>query len=596
MLRARWLILAFGAALSGCHGCNEKPYTPFGVASGVPSANADAAPSASASEPHFAPKPAVVAPHDATRWSLGASTIEAPRGRVFERAVQADFNGDGTPDVVAWTLPKKRTPRASPGELWYFPSRGTPKRLMGLPGFVPTGPSCKLETELTETGPHTLTLDAASHCTTALIPRSPTRAVAVIEPAARHPVLLSLRVAKAAPGEIMKLAVDSSDRDGDGQDDVALTVSVRADAAHRAASAKLVWLARPAGLSPEASEPAHSFERLAARALFFSKRRRESRRVAGEVNAARRLFAALCKRGGVPRVLNGDGARFTCRGVEGALGRLAEAKALASLELGKVLEASSVLTRDGWYGFKLSAKIRDRIRRAIERAVAPVTVSNVVHVQAAPVSRGAAPRWSPLEFEASGSLLVQTPNGLVRVSVDGSSETALDAEAGVAAWPLAVTLTGGTRWTGVTEPCDRPEVLLVFGAKGPPVPTRLLAPRPGTCEGGAPPRVPAPAPVGVSGGKLEAIVAGSLVGPRGFGAESMLAVPPGSPRSPDGKLLVAPTALGLLVIGTEQRKPELWTASGVDPLGLSDCAVANGARAVACVEQGRVLLLERPPG
>jgi hypothetical protein len=595
MLRARWLVVAFGAALSGCHGCSGKPYTPFGVASALPSASAsaDAAPSASASEPGFAPKPAVLAPHDATRWLLGASTIEAPKGRVFERAVQADFDGDGKPDVVAWTLPKKASPAASPGELWYFPSQGAPKELTALPGFVPTGPACKLETELAQTGDRSLTLDADAHCTSALIPRSPTRALAVIEPAASHPVRLVLRVAEAAPGETMKLAVDSSDRDGDGQDDVALTLSVRAGASHATARAELVWFARPAGLSLEASEPVHSFERLAARALFYAKRHRERRRVAGEVNAARRLFAALCKEGGEPRVLGGDGAPFSCRRVAGALGRLAEAKALAALEQDDVLEATSVLTRDGWYGFKLPKKNRDRIQRAIEHAVSSVAISNVVHVKATPEPRGAAPRWSPLEFEASGSLIVQTASGLVRVAADGSSEAALDAEAGAAAWPLAVTPPGGAPWTGVTEACDRPEVLLTFGATGSPLPTRLLAPRPGACEGGAAPRVPAPAPVGVSGGKLEALVAGSLVGPHDFGAESMLPVANGSPRSPDGKLLVAPTALGLLVLGTDKRKPELWTASGVDPLGLSDCTVANGARAVACMARERVLLFVR---
>lgn len=599
MLRVRWLLPALGAVLVGCHGCNSKPYTPFGVASAVPSASVDAAPSATTSGPRFAPRHAVLAPRNATSWTLGTRTLRAPRGRVFERALQADFDGDGAPDVVAWTLPQRPSPAASPGELWYFPSRGAPKRLASLPGFVPTGPSCQLQTELTQTGKHTLTLDAAAHCTSALIARAPSRAIAVVEPAARHPVLIVLRVAQAAPGQVMKLAVDSADRDGDGRDDVAVTVSVRADGSRVTASAPLVWLAQPAGLSRDAREPARAFERLAGHALFHAGRRRERDRVAGEVNAARRLFAALCKEGGVPRVFGRDGVPFGCHGVAGALARLARAKALAALRSGNVLEATSVLTRNGWYGFKLPTHTRKRIRQAIEHSTQRVAIASVVRVKAVPVARGAAPRWSPLMFEASGSLLVQTPNGLVRVAPDGSSETPLAAEAGVTAWPLAVTLQSGARWTGATDACDRPEVMLTFGA-GNDAParhlaTRLLAPRPGSCEGGARPRVPPPTPVGLmSGQSLEALVAGSLIGPRSFGAETVLAVPPGSPRSPDGKLLVAPTALGLLVLGTDPHKPELWTADGVNPMGLSDCVVANGARAAACVARGRVLLFERP--
>jgi hypothetical protein len=49
------------------------------------------------------------------------------------------------------------------------------------------------------------------------------------------------------------------------------------------------------------------------------------------------------------------------------------------------------------------------------------------------------------------------------------------------------------------------------------------------------------------------------------------------------------------VLVTGGDKPELWRATALPEwTGLSDCAVANDARAVACVAAGRVLLLKRP--
>jgi hypothetical protein len=55
---------------------------------------------------------------------------------------------------------------------------------------------------------------------------------------------------------------------------------------------------------------------------------------------------------------------------------------------------------------------------------------------------------------------------------------------------------------------------------------------------------------------------------------------------------VIPTPLGVLVSGGDQ--PELWQASELQPWdSLSDCVVAGGASAVACVKQRRVLLIRR---
>jgi hypothetical protein len=81
-------------------------------------------------------------------------------------------------------------------------------------------------------------------------------------------------------------------------------------------------------------------------------------------------------------------------------------------------------------------------------------------------------------------------------------------------------------------------------------------------------------------------VAGVHVGPTGL--------PPaaGSARSPDGRFLVAPSSLGVLVLGGE--RPELWRSPRLAaPAALTDCVVSSGAAAVACTLMGQVVMLRR---
>jgi len=67
----------------------------------------------------------------------------------------------------------------------------------------------------------------------------------------------------------------------------------------------------------------------------------------------------------------------------------------------------------------------------------------------------------------------------------------------------------------------------------------------------------------------------------------------GSPRSPDGRRLVATSSIGLLVLGG--AKPELWQGPGLPaPDTLEDCVVANLAKAIACTANHRVVIVPRP--
>lgn len=582
------MLAAAAVLLGGCKGCeHDKPYTPFGIASSLPSAPPSASVAPSASAAAFSPHHSELSPAGAKNWSFAGRKLDAPRGRVFEQALSADFDGDGNADAVAWTLPERPAPGVSAGELWYYPTGSEPRRIASLPGFVPTGPSCKLDTVLSQTGEHTVTLDAGARCEGSLIPRSPVRSVSVLAPERGKPLVLSLRAAAPPEGESIKLGVDSSDRDHDGRDDVNLTVTVRKDGSARPARAHMVWLDRTAGPSREADEPRKSFNHIASVELIRARGKHTSLTVADGVGNERRLMSVMCDEGGVPRLFDRDGKAFRCGKPTLAMNRMALAELRAALTRHDVREAFAVLNR-AW----ASGKTLDEMKKALDKATTALDVTEVLTPAARPVPADKLPRWSPLRFEPTGALLVQTRDGLVRVAPDGHDEMPLDPEAGVASWPLPVTASDGRRWTGVADACDRPEVLLMFNdARNipmPPVATRLLSPRPGSCRGGKPPRVPEAVPLSWRDGQgLSAIVAGSRVGP-----EPSKDVVPGSARSPDGKLTVVPTRLGLLVTGGDH--PELWTRAGLDALSLTDCVVDNGARAIACIDHGHVKLLRRP--
>ncbi|HET9932370.1 MAG TPA: hypothetical protein VFQ35_16815, partial [Polyangiaceae bacterium] len=94
------LLFAAPLLLAACESCRrERPYTPFGVTSALPTTASPvdaAAPSASAPPllpgPDTSIKKAVMAPADAHRWNLEGRDLDAPPGRHFEQALVADFN------------------------------------------------------------------------------------------------------------------------------------------------------------------------------------------------------------------------------------------------------------------------------------------------------------------------------------------------------------------------------------------------------------------------------------------------------------------------------------------------------------------------
>jgi hypothetical protein len=591
------------AATAGCDGCGrEKPYTPFGVTSSLPliPPSAPPEPSASAAEaPKFAKRLAELAPPNATRWKIGERELEAPAGRVFAQALQADFDGDERSEVLTWTLPA--TPPAAPppaspgqGELWLFRAEGAPARLFEQPGFIPIGPECQHQTALTQTGPHTVTLDVAATCKAPRVERSPVQGVAVLAPLAERPLILLLRAAAPANGETLALGVDSSDRDDDGRDDAKVTISVQKAGSARPASADVVWLDRAAGTSRDAREPSRSLARGASVEAARAKGKTTSKSVGDGVGNLRRLYATLCAEASVPRIFDADGAPLPCGDLKSMVDDLASAEMTAALMRKDYVEAAATLTRDGWYHAPMSKDRRAKLTKAFESAVTVVDVGAIVSLTAVP-RKAAAPRWSPLRFQDDGSLLIQSAQAVVLVTPDGR-EQALGEDAGGLRWPLEVANPERVRWTGVTQPCDRAEIELSLtdaaGAPAAPLVTRLLAPRPGPCRGGLRPG-PSVTAISWHAAGLEALVGGAPVGAATSAGEAALRpAQPGSPRSPDGRSMVVPTPVGLLI--THEQGAELWRGDALgDARTLGDCVVANRQERVACVRDDRALLISR---
>ncbi len=560
---------------------------------------AELAPASAAAAPSgFAIRKAELVPGAPDSWQGSDLNLSAPAGRRFAQVLATDFDGDQKPEALAWLVPAPKQKNAARGELWYFPNGAPARSIAPLPGFVPSSADCALTSTLTQTGAHSATLDVTANCNTPLIARAPSRALLVVSPSVAQPLLLTLRAASAAADETLNFSVDSSDQDHDGRDDVRLSLSLGNLGASEPAVADLAWLDRAAGASRSASEPAASLMRLAGKIALHARGKRAGS-ASERVSTALRLLSSLCAEGGVPRLFDEDGVPFRCTGLSPVLDSLTMSDALASLALGDLLGAFAVLRRDGWYFSKLSSAQRKSVERELLRAVSKFEVGLPLVARAQPLAPPL-PRYSPLWFEPDAALLIQGTARLTRLSADRTAETALGADSGAPSWPLELASANGQRVLGAVHACDRSELLFNESDAThpllPPLWTRLLAARPASCAGhGTGPSVTI-APLSFDDNGLDALVAGARVSVAPPGKKPAAGLPAlGTPRSPDGRWLVTPSALGLLLIG--ERK-ELWQTAKLtehaDALRFTDCVVANDARAVACIDAGRAIVFERP--
>jgi hypothetical protein len=576
-------------AVSGCKGCrSEKPYTPFGMASSLPSAapSVMAAPSASAPVAEVPPSNLVQAPKDATRIRVAERELESPPGRVFDQLLWSDVNLDQKSDVFAFTLPAKGAPaEAAPGQVDFYPGDGPSKKLFEWPSFLPSGPSCTPSASLVQHTGNTLMVDLRASCTTQLVARAPVRAVAVLEHSRENPFVFGVRAADAAPGESLVLDVWYRDTDDDGRPDPTLRVGVNLRPNEVPPFVEFAWFDRAAGESRDARRTSKRLIAELDNELVHAQRKKTAARSLRRLDVIRRALFSACAESGTPRVFDWEGAPFACELTPDVIDRLGAVDVTARLTEGDLAGAVGALARDGWYFGALGPKRRVALVGELEKRLPPIPVTSV----ALDLTLRAAtrPHYSPLAFDAEGALLVQTAQGLVRVPPGSDRAAAVSADAGTSTWPLEITA-GSDRLISVVYSCDRSEVqLLLTGPSTRTLPTTLLAPRPGVCRGGSVAEPIPLAPIAASQAGVEAVLAGTRVH---AGAPVGPGTPRGSARSENGQALALSTPLGLIVTGD---KTELWKVEGWAVASGSDCVVANGARRAACVRGNRVEIYTR---
>jgi hypothetical protein len=616
-------LAALAIACGGCKGCrDDHPYVPYAIE--------DAPPVAPSTDDAVAPLPApldagpfrvreaTAAPANATRWTLDGVDLVAPADRVFALGLTGDFDGDGAKDAVALLLSPASAP-ASPGgdadggvdlgELFLYRGRpGStlgPAQVMASPPGLASGAGCAAKRRLTQVGEHSLALETGAACDRA----SGVRWVAVLgvtADATKAHFQATVLDPVAAPA--LGFDIDGSDRDGDGLDDVTVRVSLDGGGPPfepgPRVTAALRWFDRSAGMSRDPDEPEASFRGIASGAAVRAAKPKEALAVPRLVEQARNLFRAVCAEGGGPRIVDvggmqGPAGTIRC-GTSKALEEvdLAEVRAyavggdplraIAALDRAQVAPASKTTTR--------TADAQGWIAQAAPTLASPSVLRAIGAVPQ--IDRGRSPVWGAVAFDANGRALVRTVAGVVRVDpVSGDEAAAPD----VAVWRSAlVSPDTAYRWLESRDECDGVSLHAVFAPNAggdlrdvalpiaPPLGARCADPSHGE---------PATTlPIAWGPGGLEAVVAGEPLLVSGDLTRATPLVAPlgqpvtaGAPRSPNGKVLVFPTSLGILVRGARSR---LLRAKELDGgyAELRDCAVSDDGARVACVRGGRAFV------
>ena len=596
-LRRRWVRVAIplicAAALPACEACERpKPFNPYGTVRDASTEPADAGTLATADaggipperEPGFAPRAATRLAVGAKTWKFKEHTLRAPDGQVFELVLPGPLALDRQQGVAAWTVPAARTARDAGGELWWYPQGAEPRLLAEAPGFVPSGAGCTRTATLIQTGPYTVTLEVSAECTTKLVARAPVRAVLVITPIQAEPNVTGLRVARPGPGETLTFDVDTSDRDGDSLDD--LLVTVRLDRLGEVVSAQLAWYERAAGPARDATLPALDFSSM-VNDKYKATIERKGPDLAGRAVAIQRLWTLLCAESGTATILDLDGSPFRCN-AGNSLQALQKLQVKGLISEGLAVQALSVFERDGWVGPGLSHEDSHQSSGPIEDAMVRRNVSGLLVTASRPVGADSMVRWSPLRYEGPDSLLVRGRHGVTRISLPSGTEE--DASAAVDPWPLAIRDADDSLARTLIFPCDTPLLALLTATKTGklvqlPLKSEplLLSPRPGRCVGLATPATPSVTTIGWSASPPGLRIAL-------LGTEALVAMKPSGAPTPPSAPTAVPTSLGMLV--TTGEKSELWQGPQLQG-ELTDCVAAPDATSVACLRDGRGIVVFR---
>lgn len=575
------LMWALSVLLLGCD--DDKPYTPFQVASSLPAENSPNSGEAPSLPDAPAEKSAVTilkaGGGSATMKAFGR-TLKAPKGTWLEVVLHGlDSESD---EVLGWVLPKKRGASIAASGVWSFDAAGNPvKRLLPLPEFLPNGSDCQFTAELFASGPRTVTSEVESHCSSDLLAGTPVRSIAVLDPTRGDPEILHLRQSAPPSGEKIALRVNSTDRDGDGADDVELTVTLTSPSGVEE-SLPLRWLVRTAGASREAEAPLSDISKRVSRLLISSVRKAEREKVPQQVDALRRLMTTVCAELGSPKLLGYSGEKLSCGAILPSLALLAEAEVKAYLGTNQLGRALGAVERADWYG--KSAKRGPALAPLLRDKIPSVEAKRLARFRVVPKT-SPLPYRTPLTFDEKGQLWLLTNDNPKRLTMEGDPPLVIPAtddepEKRIEPPELTIELPGpnGRKLQAVVPSCERSEVLLAFEEKdarlAAPIPLPLLSPRPGRCASFAPEPLSA-TPLYWTAGALVFAAAGET-----FTSQAT----PQLPKQP----AAWETAVGLAVVMND--KLSLWT--GPETQGLHHCAVDAKKQRVACLGKEHVAVLK----
>ena len=623
-MRTARLLTLIGAIVATPLGCaggckRDRPYVPFLDDSGA-STQQDGeitvidAPVDGPKAPTFVQVHATLPPPSTTHFELEGLTFDAPPGNVLVAAIAHDVDGDGQRDVVAYVQPAA----GGGGEVRLHRGDGSgalaPSRVVAASDLVLPAP-CLGKPAMTLVGPHTITLDLHPSCGDgAPAPRR----FAVVAFAPTPSVRWSARVADPPIGWTLGIDVDALDRDGDGVDDPSFAFALDGGGPPYEPGDRIVahlrYWDRPAGLSRDRTEPEASFQWIAAQASARATKKATAITVAALVRRLRLLHGAICAEAGAPWIDVGGEHGVGCgtsRGLEDA----GAAEVRAALTQGDVLVAIAARERLAASVAMKTTKTRADIDKAI-RAAAPsiAGVSKELRQVPSTPSRGA-PAWGALAFEKGGTLLVRTLAGVARIDPltldDGDAPD-------VASWNWEVAYPSkDARLGAVVDACEAP--YLVAKISGHDVPTgATLVPVPllpaltaSRCDGGrGAASLTTPVAWGGSGLYLlvdhePVIVPAEFTTPSGARATGTIPAPAGkvdgefvlgAPRSPSGSWLVVPTRFGVIRRDDSGAAPvtSLVWVKELEGLytSLRECAIANDGAHIACVREGKVVLID----
>jgi hypothetical protein len=596
-------------ALSGCHGCrSDHPFVPYRIEAGKSSA--EPAPDASASIPEagaagaFVREAAALAPPHSATWTLEGVVLTAPPGTLFRQGLAWDLDGDGHVDALALV---EEVDEAVHEQLVFYrgvaegspsPERVPLVRSGAAPESLAIDPRCARIEHLTRVGKRSAAVELGEACVKedASTP-GPDRTVALVAWSDSLRTRVAFTVVDPPDAHALAFELDGSDVDGDGLDDVTLKVSLEGGGAPfepaHSVHATFRWFDRPAGMSREPGEPERSFHGIAALAAQRAIKPKEAAAAVATAAAGRFLFQAVCGESPGRRVATGASETVIPCDAGHALEELGLAETRAYATLGDPIRAIAALDAAG---LPPATRTAARVVEATGwvTALAPVVQATAVRaIGAVPLLGHDHASWGALRFEPSGTLLVRTPSGVVRVDpVHGDEADAT----GVSQWPSKVVSPDGkVILDGAFVPCRGValEASLTTGDGGTPrsIALPIASPVGARCVSGE--RDAALAlPIAWGPGGLEVVVSGEpvLIAPDGSKASTLFQalgqpVTPGAPRSPDGSVLVLPTSQGIAVRAQKTRllrAKELEHGYGE----LRDCAVSDDASRVACVRGG----------